>query len=49
MNEQELRDKIAEEIRTDLKLLFENVACLARDAYGRYIDNCFDSIIKKVK
>jgi len=49
MDEQALRDKIAEDIRHDLNLLFENVACLGRDAYGRYINNCVDSVLNKIK
>jgi hypothetical protein len=49
MNEEELRNKIAEEVSHDLELLFENVACLGRDAYGRYINNCVTSVLNKIK
>jgi hypothetical protein len=49
MNEKELREKIANEIKNDLKVSLENCACLGRDAYGDYIDKIVNGMLNKIK
>jgi hypothetical protein len=49
MNEKELREKIANEIKGDLIIALENCACLGRDSYGEYIDKLVKGITKKIK
>jgi len=49
MNEQELRNQIAEDISPQIQIMLENCACLGRDAYGDYITKCKNSIINTIK
>jgi len=37
------------EIERELKAMLENCACLGRDAYGDYIENCKKSLMKKIR
>ena len=47
--EKELRLKIAEEIKKDLKDAIENCICLGRDAYGEYTDKMVLMIQNKIQ
>lgn len=46
MSESELRNTIANDIDTDLRISLENCACLGRDAYGEYIEKLHRGIIQ---
>jgi hypothetical protein len=46
--ERELREKIANEIKEDLKYAMENCTALGRDAYGDYIDKMIQMIQNKI-
>lgn len=46
--EKEIRAKVSDEIKSDLKGAMENCTALGRDAYGRYIDNMVNMIINKI-
>jgi hypothetical protein len=47
--EQELRDKIAEEIAGTLMDVIENCICLGRPAYGRYAKGMVNIVQNKIK
>ena len=38
-----------DKIRREIKMCLENCTCLGRDAYGKYIDNLTDHLIKVIK
>jgi len=46
--EKEIRAKVADEIKSDLKYAMENCTALGRDAYGKYMDNMITMIINKI-
>jgi len=38
-----------DKIRREIKICLENCTCLGRDAYGKYIDNLTEHLIKVIK